>query len=141
MKSLIAAITISIVLLFSGCASLNPISALAGKPSVELNANVGENVKQEKSTLKVEQGKTEQTADTISNDTKYEAGVVNQITQNIPIEYLMIVILLAGWVIPSPSQCYTGTKWLISDLFDSLVKSPLKGIANFCLLLLGREKL
>ncbi len=140
-KSLIAVITFMVAVTVSGCSTLNPLSLLSDKPSVEVNANVGENVKQEKATIKLEQGKTEQTADNISNDTKYEAGIVNQITQNIPIEYLAIVVLLAGWVIPSPKECYVGTKWLIVDLFDTLVKTPLKGICDFVLLLLGKERL
>ena len=140
-NSFLVTIVIMVSLAVSSCASLNPFSALTPKPSIELNANVGENVKQEKSTIKLEQGKTEQTADSISNDTKYEAGIVNQITQNIPIEYLAIVILLAGWVVPSPKECYKGTKWLVSDLFTTLVKTPLKGICDFVLLLLGRERL
>jgi hypothetical protein len=131
----------TVLVAVSGCASLNPLDLLTEKPAVEVNANVGENVKQDNSTVKVEQGKTEQTADSISNDTKYEAGVVNQITQNIPMEYVILVMLLAGWSIPTPRECYDGAKWLIVDVFDTLIKKPIKGIADFLLLLLGRERL
>ena len=120
---------------------MNPLALLSEKPSVEVNANIGENVKQEKSTLKLEQGKTEQTADEISNDTKYEADVINQITENVPIEYLLIMVLLAGWAVPAPKECYNSAKWLVVDVFQTIVVVPIKGVANFTLLLLGRNKL
>ena len=40
----------------SGCTSLNPISLLTDKPSIEVNANVGKNVKQEKSIISASSG-------------------------------------------------------------------------------------
>ena len=69
----------------TGCSALSGMSSLFGKkPSVEVNANVGKNVKQEKSQVKIETGKTEQTADNISNDTSYQAKTITQITQDVP---------------------------------------------------------
>ena len=125
-----------------GCSSISPLSLLSpNKPSIEVNAQVAKHATLEKSIISASSGATEQTADTISNDTKQEADLITNITQNIPLEYLAIVIMLAGWLIPSPKECYTGAKWLVVDLFDSLVKTPIKGLANFILVLIGREKL
>jgi hypothetical protein len=141
MKAYIKAAVLALSLVFGGCAALDPLSILKEKPSLEVNANVGKNVKQEKSVVSVEQGATSQTADEISNDTSYTADTVNQITKNVPIEYLLIMVLLGGWCIPSPKETYNGTKWLITDILKSTIYNPTKGIANFILALFGREKL
>jgi hypothetical protein len=141
MKTYIKSTVLALSLIFGGCAALDPLSILKEKPSLEVNANVGKNVKQEKSVVSVEQGATSQTADKISNDTSYTADTVNQITKNVPIEYLLIMVLLGGWCIPSPKETYNGTKWLITDILKSTIYNPTKGIANFILALFGREKL
>ena len=127
-----------------GCA-MNPLSALMpDKPSIELNANVGKNVKQEKAAVKIETGKTEQTAETISNDTKYEAKTISQITNQMPMWMFAVVILLAGWAIPTPRECMLGVKSLVNSsagVVGNILVTPCKGAANFILLLCGRDKL
>ncbi len=128
-----------------GCAAMNPLSALMpDKPSIELNANVGKNVKQEKAAVKIETGKTEQTAETISNDTKYEAKTISQITNQMPMWMFAVVILLAGWAIPTPRECMLGLKSFVNSsagVVGNILVTPCKGVANFILLLCGKEKL
>lgn len=131
-KSLVVAITLMASLGLSGCSSINPLSVLTEKPSVELNANVGKNVKQDKSVISAESGKTEQTADEISNDTAYTADKITQITEQMPPWMFGVVILLAGLAIDGKGFVVT----VRSDVI-SLLKFPF----NFILAILGREKL
>lgn len=138
---LAAFIAVVPALLLTSCASLNPLDFFKDEPKIETNLNVGKNVQQEQSKLKIEQGKTEQKADNISNDTQYSANKITQITQNIPIWYLLLAVLLGGWVIPSPKECYSGVKVLTTELFNGIIITPVKGIANFILVMFGREKL
>ena len=112
-------------LFISGC-SLTPFNPFADEPKLEVNAAVGKNVKQEKSKIKVEQGGQE--AETISNDTKQMADTISNVTQNIPVEYLLILVLMAGWAIPDPGKCLT-----------ALVATPCRGVADFILKLFGRS--
>lgn len=125
-----------LLLILPACQSFNPLDL--AKPQVELNANVGENVKQEKSQIKVEQGKTEQTAETISNDNAYKADTITQITEHIPSEVLFLLILFAGWVIPSPGETYRGMTSLVGGIWTALIVSPVRGFGNFLLKLLNR---
>jgi uncharacterized protein YcfL len=130
-------LTIALVALsLCSCSALDAMNILnPDKPSVEVNANVGKNVEQEKSNIKIEQGtkQVKQDADTISNDTAYKADVINQITQNIPVEYIIIMVFLGGWAIPSFSSCVKATKDFTADVLKSLVVNPIKGLASFIL--------
>lgn len=131
-KTLSCAIIIVILTLISGCSALGGVGAFFGKkPSIEVNANVGKNVKQEKAQLKVETGKTEQTAENISNDTSYQAKTINQITQDIPPYIIVLLILAFGWIIPDPSVCYKGFKFIVYDVTQSFFVVPGKAIINF----------
>jgi hypothetical protein len=124
----------------SGCSMIpSPLDLLTpDKPSIELNANVGKNVEQDKSVIKIESGQTtKQEAEAISNDTAYNADTIQQVTEHIPPWILGLLILFAGWVIPDPSKCVVGVKSILSNIFVV----PLKGFANFILLLFGKEKL
>lgn len=139
MRKLITALLVSFLL--CSCSALDAVSLISpSKPSIEVNANVGKNVEQEKSNVKIEQGGSEvkQDAETISNDTAYTAKSIQQITQNIPIEFLLIAVLLGGWAIPTPKETYHGIKVVISDVFSTLLVKPFKGSAEFVLRLFGR---
>ncbi len=125
-----------ISLVVTSCSILDPLDVIKpDKPLIEANVNIGKNVEQEKSNIKLEQGNKDikQEADVISNDHKYEAKSIKQITQNIPLEYLLVVVLLAGWAIPSPRDSYTGFKIIISDIFNAVIIVPLKGCKNILL--------
>lgn len=124
------------LLFVPACASFNPFDL--AKPQVELNANVGENVKQEKSQVKVEQGKTEQTADSITNDTSYTADEITQVTEHIPDWFIVLALILAGWVIPTPGQTVRGLTSLVKGLWSALIVSPVRGFGDFLLKLLNR---
>lgn len=132
---------IILCVMITGCSTLGVVGSFFGKkPSIEVNANVGKNVKQDKSQIKIETGKTEQTADTISNDVSYKAKTINQITQNIPPYIIGLLILAFGWVIPDPIHCYKAIKFLIYDITNSFFVVPGKAILRFFMSLFGREK-
>lgn len=118
-------ILLAVTLFISGC-SLTPFNPFADEPKLEVNAAAGKNVKQEKAKIKVEQGGQE--AETISNDTKQMADTISNVTQNIPVEYLLILVLMAGWAIPDPGKC-----------LSALVVTPCRGVADFILKLFGRS--
>lgn len=122
----------AIITTLTGCSALSGLGSMFGKkPSIEVNANVGKNVKQEKAQVKIETGKTEQTAENISNDTSYQAKTINQITQDIPPYIIALLILGFGWLIPDPMQCYKGVKFLIYDITNSFFVVPGKAILRF----------
>ena len=136
----------------SGCSSFNPLSVLSpDKPAVEVNAQVGKTNEQEQNNIKLEQGKTEQTADTISNDTSYKADVVNQIANELTWWQMLAIVILAGAALPSWREMGTGFKSIVVEFYRgvrfiltdiaSLVIIPCKGLANFILKLIGREPL
>ncbi len=92
------------ITLLTSCAAWDALNVFQPKPSVELNANLGKNIKQDKSNLKVDGGgNTEQTADNITNNdkTEYKADSINQTTEKIPPYIIIMLILFAGWAIPS----------------------------------------
>ena len=101
---------LALVLTLTGCSALSGIAGMmgGGKPSVEVNAKVGKNVKQDKSMVKVETGTTNQNADTISNDTSYQADTVNQITNNLTPLQLLLMLICAGAALPSFRDMYLG---------------------------------
>lgn len=96
---------------------------------------MGKNVDQEKSNIKLEQGtkETRQEAENISNDVAYKADEIKNITQNIPMEYMLLMIFMAGWAIPDYGKTYRGIKIVSSDVFNAVIKDPLKGIGGFIL--------
>lgn len=115
----------------AGCSSLGSLGSLfSEKPKIEANVNVGKNVKQDKSQIKIETGTTEQTADNISNDTAYTADTVNQITQDIPPYIIILLVLGFGWVIPKPLETYEATKFVLCDVVHSFIVLPIKGFFN-----------
>tara|TARA_R110000803_G_scaffold5230_5_gene17344 strand:+ start:2922 stop:3371 length:450 start_codon:yes stop_codon:yes gene_type:complete len=115
-----------------GCSSLGGLGAMFGKkPSIEANVNVGKNVKQDKSQIKIEAGKTDQTADSISNDTSYQAKTITQMTQNIPPYIIILLVLGFGWLIPDPLQSYKGFKFLVYDVTQSFFVVPCKAVMRF----------
>ena len=132
----------------------NPLGFLdPDKPSIEVSTNIGKNVESEKNNIKLETGDTvKQEAEEISNDTAYTADVVNQITNNLTPMQLILLIICAGFAIPSYKEVgkgtegvvvktYSGLKVLTTDLLNGIVVTPVKGIANFLLTIFGREKL
>ena len=128
---------IILCLTLSGCSALNPLDVLSpDKPKIEVNAQVAKNAKLEKSNIKLDSNNTNQTADTISNDTKQTADNIKNITQNMPPWVLMLIVVLAALAFDS-KEFIKGIKSSIRDIFIV----PIKGVANFILLILGREKL
>lgn len=136
MKKVLTVLTLLFAL--QGCASLNPLSIMTQKPSVEVNAQVAKNAKQEKNIAKVEQGTTNQNADQISNDTSYKADTVNQITNSLTPFQLMIICLLAGWAVPDPARCYSGVRYIVVDVLRGFIVYPLKSFSGFVLQLFGK---
>lgn len=133
---------LSLLFLIASCASLDPLDVLnPTKPSLEVNAQVGKTNEQEKSNIKVEEGKTEvkQEADSISNDKNYNADKIENIVQGMSKFELALFTLLAGIAIPSYKVLYGGIKTIISDTFNNVIVYPIKGIAGFILKLLGRK--
>lgn len=136
-----------LLLTLGGCTATDVIGMFTpGKPSVEVNANVGKNVEQDKSVVKVESGNTtnKQEAESISNDTQYQAQTIQQITNQLPPWMFALVILLAGWAIPTPKECFAMLKGVICSVFTGaggIVKTTFKSGANFILLLFGKERL
>ena len=133
-------VLIMILFVMTGCATLNPISALTDTPKLEVNAQIAKNAEQDKSVVKVESGKTEQKADTISNDVKYTADTVQQISNQMPMWMFATVMILAGWAIPTPKECLLGLGIVLNGA-GKVVAAPFKGVANFILMLFGRETL
>ena len=128
-----------------GCALTNPLDMFSEKPKIETNVALGKNVQTEKNHLKLEQGTTNSKQEAkdggkIENG-KQQADVIKNITQNVPLEYLAFMILLAGWAIPSPKETYSGLKVLTGEIVSGIVISPIKGIANFILKLFNRQPL
>ena len=134
MKKMITSLFVVIMLCSCG---MTPMDLLSEKPSLEVNAQIAKNAELDKSVIKVESGKTEQNADEISNDTSYTADTVTQITEHIPPWIIGVLMLFAGWLIPDPKQCVTG----MNNALRQIIVEPIKGIANFILLSLGRERL
>lgn len=133
---------IPFTLLITSCASLNPLDVLnPTKPSLEVNAQVGETNKQEKNNIKVEERKTEvkQEADSITNDTNYTADKIENITQGMSKLELLLFALLAGWAIPTPAKTFEFVKRVVSDTVNIIIVTPVKGFADFILKVLGRK--
>ena len=130
------------MLLITSCASLNPLDVLnPAKPSLEVNAQVGKTNEQEKNNIKLESGKQDvrQEAEKISNDNNYTADKIENITQNIPLEYVLLIALLSGWIIPTPMETFRIAKRVVKDTLDILIISPVRGVADFILKLFGRK--
>lgn len=133
---------IPFMLLITSCASLNPLDVLnPAKPSLEVNAQVGKTNEQEKNNIKLESGKQDvrQEAEKISNDNNYTADKIENITQNIPLEYVLLIALLSGWIIPTPMETFRIAKRVVKDTLDILIISPVRGVADFILKLFGRK--
>ena len=122
-----------LLLLLNGCSSVNPLSVISPKPQLEVNANVGKNVSQEKSLGKVEVTSSNQTADEISNDTTYDADVVNQITNNLTWWQMLMMIICAGAALPSFKEMYAGVKIIIGDILYCFIVYPIKNTSEFLL--------
>jgi len=150
MNKLITAILLCFTL--QSCALTNPLDIFKDEPKIETNVQLGKTNESEQNKLKIEQsGDTiKQDADTISNDTSYEANVVNQITKNLGFWELTLLIICAGFAIPSYKEVgngvegtivkvYGGLKVLTSDVLNGIIVTPIKGTKNFILELLGRK--
>ncbi len=103
---------LGLCVILSSCSALDAMDVLKPSQGIETNVALGKNVETEKNNIKLESGgkSVKQEAEVISNDTKYEAGTIKNITQNIPIEYLVLFGLVAGFIIdiaaartPTPS--------------------------------------
>ena len=150
---------IVVCLSLQGCALTNPLDFFKDdKPKIETNVQLGKTNNHEQNKLKLENGNTTnnqeakdggiiknggqevQSGGKLENG-KQEADVIKNITQNVPLEYLAFMILLAGWAIPSPKETYSGLKVLTGEVVNGILVSPVKGIANFILKLFNRQPL
>ena len=108
-----------LVLFLTGCNALSPLSLLGGGgPTVNSNAQIGKENKQ--SVLSVEET-TSAGRDIITTTKEVEAGIVENldiINTNIP--PWVILLLILGWLLPTPTE---------------IVRS----IGNFFLRLFGRK--
>lgn len=123
-------LVILVVMVLSGCSSLNPLSVLTPKPQFEVNAAVGKTVSQEKALAKVETG-DKQVADEISNDTSYQSDVVNQITNNLTWWQMLVIVICAGAALPSFKEMYSGIKIIIGDVLDCFIIIPVRSVRDF----------
>lgn len=77
-----------------GCSSLTKLLPTSG--GIAANGQIGK----------------ENTQEVLSNDTELNAEVINQVTnQDIPIEFMLLMIL--GWLAPSPAEIWRGFLKLI----------------------------
>ena len=101
-------ILLILVLLLQGCESMTPIGMIknafrfggAAKGGIEVSPNIGKEIKDEDSVVKVV-GET--------SDIKAEkiTGGINKTTiQEIPMEFMLLMVL--GWMLPSPSEIWRG---------------------------------
>lgn len=109
---------------------------LSSKPQV--NAQVGKENNQEVSTVKVETGTTNQKAEEISNDTSYQADIVNQITNQLTWWQMLFIIVIAGAALPSFKEMYAGVKIVVGDVLHVFIVIPSKAISKFILILCGK---
>ena len=120
-KRLMIALAISLTL--SACSALNPISAFTPKPSFDINTQLGKENTQNRSILdarKVEEvnlsgaqrTNLSKAAGIQSADWSAQAITVNQTNQS-PIGFLYLSLLIAGWVLPDPVHCF---RWVQSKL-------------------------
>ena len=127
-----------LALSMQGCASLNPLSILSDKPSVEANVQLAKTAEQEHNVLKVENGNStvKQEAEKISNDTTTDikADIVNQVTNNITGEQVLwfgLACFFIGVLCPDVPRLYGATKYVIKDVFYGLIVNPTKGIIEY----------
>ena len=125
-----------ICFLLGSCSSINPLSVFTPKPQLEVNANLGKNVEQDKSMIKVENGKTEQKADAISNDTEIKAETINNIANKL--EWWQWLIILALILTVDATTIYTGIKAVLVDALQ-LIVVPCKAFRDFVLALFGKS--
>ena len=143
----------------SACASLSPLDVFKEKPTIDTNVQIAENANNEENIAKLETVGNQQAADLITNDTTYVTDTVTQVTQQLPtnvigliLALVAVIIFLAGWSIPTPGETaratsngtiaiYKGIRFVIADILNSFILTPIKGIANFILKLFGREPL
>jgi hypothetical protein len=144
-------IVLIVILFLQGCSSLlNPLDVFKEEPKIETNVQLGKSNESESNKLKLEQsGDTvRQDAENISNDTSYQADVVNQITKNLGFWELALLVVCAGFAIPSYKEvangtvavttvAYKGLKIVIADILN-LIVIPVKGIRDFILTLFGK---
>lgn len=144
---------ILLCLTLQSCALTNPLDFFKEEPKIETNVQLGKTNESEQNKLKIEQsGDTiKQDADTISNDTSYKADVVNQITKNLGFWELVLLIVCAGFAIPSYKEVgmgaettvvklYSGLKVLTTDILNGIIVTPVRGTKNFILELFGRRQ-
>lgn len=124
--------------LISSCTSLNPLSMLTPKPQLEVNANLGKNVEQDKSMIKVESGKTEQKADNISNDSQVNAETINNIANKLEWWQWLAILICVGAALPSFKEMYSGFKIVLIDALQ-LIVIPCKAFRDFVFVLFGKS--
>lgn len=104
-----------LILLLSGCSSINPLSFLGGGggPTVNSNAQIGKENRQ--SVVSVEQTTTAG-RDIITKEV--ETGRVENLDiTNTNIPPWVILLLILGWLLPTPTEMVRGTTDFILRLF------------------------
>lgn len=103
---------IVLVVLLQGCAALNPIKAVTdllnpNKPSLSVDTEFVIGDKQE--TVNTQVGST--------SSTKQEAEVINNKIIN-ETDPFMLILLIFGWILPSPMEIWRGIKGLLHRTKD-----------------------
>lgn len=105
------------------CTPLDLIKGAAkvggGQPGVEVDANVGKAETEGDSS--VAQNANVAVAGQINDSETYE-GAVGQVVNNsgLQLHELLLLVLLAGWAIPSPSEMLVGTARTLRTTFRTL---------------------
>lgn len=120
-----------VLLVLSGCASMNPLSVFTPKPQV--NAQVGKENQQEVNTAKIESGTTNQKAEKISNDQNQQADKIVNIVKDLDTTTLIILVVLAGAALPSFREMYNAFKAVVGDVLNCFIVVPCKAIRDFIL--------
>ena len=95
----------TLILLTSACSSFTPMglaTKLIGAPSggLEVEANIGSTVEKEESLVALKGEETTIKAERI------EGGINKTTIQEVPMEFM--VLMLLGWMLPSPGEMWRG---------------------------------
>ena len=112
------------VLLLWGCSTIGTgaLSLLAGSASKGIEADAELTVGKKEETTDVDT----QIGDRMGDET-FEAQTINIANQHVPTLYVVLMVLLAGWAIPSPGAMFIGVATGIRDFFSILIRGKRGG--------------
>ena len=109
MRNLLSLISIFLALVLSSCSITDVASTLlpsTNKPSIEANVAIGKTNVQDKALVGIKGEDNRQIADDIVNTTNTSTKAETINNSNISLIYLVLLIL--GWLLPSPSEIWRG---------------------------------